>query len=102
MFPLKDPGLCQQVCMTILAPYLADTDKTRFLLPDGIYHRARKIGETANSRNGNGFNVQEFFVGVAEGREEQRAQAFLRRFLKQQSSPVFDLLTTKWEQVQAD
>jgi hypothetical protein len=77
-----------------------ESDKTRFLLPDGIYQRARKIGEVSGARNG--FNVQEFFVAVAEGREEQSGQAFLRRFLKQQSPPVFDLLTTKWVEVQTD
>jgi polyphosphate kinase len=102
MFPLKDPGLCQQVCTTILAPYLADTDKTRFLMHDGIYQRARKLGEASRARNGSGFNVQEFFVSGAEGLEEQTGQAFLRRFLKQQSSPIFDLLMTKWDQVQPD
>ncbi len=102
MFRLKDPALCQQVCATVLAPYFADTEKTRFLLPDGTYQRARKIRAASQPRNGARFNVQEFMIGVTEGREEHSGQASLRRFLKQQSSPVFDLLNTKWDEIQRD
>ena len=99
MFRLKDPALCQQVCTTVLAPYFADTEKTRFLLPDGTYERARNIRTAAHSRNGARFNVQEFLIGMAEGRDEHIQNASLRRFLKEQSSPVFDLLDTNWEEM---
>jgi len=98
MFRLKDPALCQQVCTMVLAPYLADTEKARILLPDGTYARASKLA--AASRNGSRFNVQEFFIGIAEGREEHGLMhAQLDRFLKLQSSPVFDLLSANWEKI---
>ena len=97
MFRLKDPALCEQVCTMVLAPYFADTEKTRFLTQDGTYARESRNGATSPARNGTRFNVQDFLIGVAEGREETGAQAHLTRFLKQQSSPIFDLLSTEWE-----
>ncbi len=97
MFRLRDPALCEQVCRTVLAPYFADTEKTRFLMQDGTYARASRNGAASPARNGTRFNVQDFLIGVAEGREETGAQAQLTRFLKQQSSPIFDLLSTEWE-----
>ncbi len=98
MFRLKDPALCEQVCRMILAPYFADTEKTRFLAQDGTYARASRNGAILPARNGTRFNVQDFLIGVAEGREETGAQAHLTRFLKQQSSPIFDLLSTDWSE----
>jgi polyphosphate kinase len=100
MFPLLDPALCRQVCTTVLAPYFADTEKTRFLLPDGAYERARKTRVGSQPGNGTRFNVQEFLIDVAEGHEEHGMRAHLTRFLKQQSSPVFDLLSTNWDEIQ--
>ena len=100
MFRLKDPALCQQVCTTVLAPYFADTEKTRFLSPDGTYARASQIPALSHSRNGTRFNVQEFFIGAAEGREDHGMHAYLSKFLKVQSSPVFDLLATNWDETE--
>jgi len=102
MFPLNDPALCQEVCVSVLAPYFADTAKTRFLAADGTYERAGKIGSASHSRNGNRFNVQEYFIGLADGREERRAASSLRRFIGRQSSPIFDLLMTKWDEIQRE
>jgi polyphosphate kinase len=39
MFHLKDAVLCDQILREIIAPYMADTEKTRILLPDGDYVR---------------------------------------------------------------
>jgi polyphosphate kinase len=100
MFRLKDPALCQQLCAMVLAPYFADTEKTRFLMPDANYLRASKFYRASQSRNGSRFNVQEFLIGTAEGRANAHKQSQLSRFLKLQSSPVFDLLSTKWEGAQ--
>jgi polyphosphate kinase len=102
MFRLKDPTLCQQLCITVLAPYFADTEKTRFLCQDGIYARASRIRAASPARNGTRFNVQEFLIGAAEGREEHGGSNHVSRFLKLQSSPVFDLLSTKWDEIQCD
>jgi polyphosphate kinase len=102
MFRLKDPALCQQVCTTVLAPYFADTVKTRFLLPDGTYERAYKMRSSASANHVAHFSVQEFLIGVAEGREEHGRQNYLSHFLANHPSPIVDLLTTKWETTGAD
>ena len=99
MFPLVDPALCRQVCTTVLAPYFADTEKTRFLQPDGTYERAGKIRVASQPGNGTRFNVQEFLIDAAEGHEIHGMRAHLSRFLKQQSSPVFDMLSTNWDEI---
>jgi polyphosphate kinase len=99
MFRLKEPALCRQVCETVLAPYFADTEKTRFLMPDGSYAKASKIRTASESKNGSRFNVQESLIAIAEGHDEPGKNAHLARFLKLQSSPVFDLLATKWDEI---
>jgi polyphosphate kinase len=99
MFRLKDPVMCRQVCETVLAPYFADTEKTRFLMPDGSYAKASKIRATSESMNGTRFNVQESLIAAAEGHEQSGKNAHLARFLKLQSSPVFELLATKWDEI---
>jgi hypothetical protein len=38
-------------------------------------------------------------MGIAEGLVDPEKDLHLSRFLKAQSSPVFDLLATKWEEV---
>jgi polyphosphate kinase len=71
MFHLRDEELCQRIFTEVLAPYLADTQKARILLPDGRYVRARQLGGRAGlshgRRNGFHFNVQEFMIALAEG-----------------------------------
>ena len=73
MYHLRDAGLCNQIFTEVLQPYLADTAKTRFLLPDGRYVRTREASKLLRVRNGFHFNVQEFLMGVAEGREDIRS-----------------------------
>ncbi|MGI8773116.1 MAG: polyphosphate kinase 1 [Acidobacteriaceae bacterium] len=61
VFPVRDPQLRARLRNEILAAYLADTAKTRLLLPNGDYARIRQSGPP-------GFNAQDFFMQLAEGR----------------------------------
>jgi polyphosphate kinase len=69
MFHIHDAELCERILTEVVAPYLADTLKTRLLLPSGEYVRPHQAGRLAHSRNGFRFNVQEFLIGFTEGRE---------------------------------
>ncbi|HXY23266.1 MAG TPA: polyphosphate kinase 1 [Candidatus Acidoferrum sp.] len=60
LFPLKDPQLRDRVVSEILAAYLSDTRKARFLGPDGSYSRAR------STRRGSAFSAQEHLMKIAE------------------------------------
>ena len=75
MFHLRNPALCEQVLGEVVAPYMADTEKTRYLLPDGNYVRSREAG-ASRGRNGARFNVQEYLLGLTQG--EVAAQAIPR------------------------
>src|SRR5205814_6876732 len=68
MFPVKDPMLRNRIRHEILSAYLADTVKARVLRRDGTYVRA---WQAAGRRKPpvTGFNAQEFFVTLAEGRQ---------------------------------
>ncbi len=67
MFHLRNPALCDQVLREVVAPYIADTEKTRYLLADGNYVRAREAGTASRARNGARFNAQEYLLGFAQG-----------------------------------
>jgi polyphosphate kinase len=69
MFHLRDAALCRQILTEVVSPYLADTQKTRLLLPSGEYVRSHQAGRFAASRNGFRFNVQEFLIDFVEGRQ---------------------------------
>jgi polyphosphate kinase len=69
IFRLRDPVLCNQIFTEVIAPYLADTLKTRVLMPDGEYVRLHEGRRLAHLRNGHRFNVQEFLIDFIEGRE---------------------------------
>jgi polyphosphate kinase len=69
MFHMRDPELCNQVYSEVIQPYLADTEKTRILQHDGTYVRENSAHAPANAREPFTFNVQEFLIGFAEGRE---------------------------------
>src|SRR5260370_17413660 len=59
--PLLDPGLQTRMKDEILAAYLADNTKVRFLDRNGRYSRLpRRRGEDR-------FSSQDFLIGVAEG-----------------------------------
>jgi polyphosphate kinase len=95
IFRLKDPALCQKVCTEILLPYFADTEKARFLLPSGQY--ARRLPGAGNApTNGTRFNVQDFFIRLAEDREELGALLAPALLEKLQGLPVYEALSAKW------
>jgi polyphosphate kinase len=68
IFRLKDPVLCNQLFTEVIGPYLADTLKTRMLLPDGEYVRLHEARRFAGLRNSHRFNAQEFLIDFTEGR----------------------------------
>jgi hypothetical protein len=94
MFRLKDAALCRKVCGMILAPYLADTEKARFLQPDGVYTRSPRKGG-ARHPGGHHFNVQEFLVRAAENGEEGESEValFFPR-LQARSSAIAEFFST--------
>jgi polyphosphate kinase len=100
MFRLKDRELCQQVCGMILAPYLADTEKARLLLPDGTYSRAHKGGGTSRSRTGTRFSVQEFLMRLSEEQEGAETPGDRPPVLKLRKSPMFEMLSRNWNETQ--
>jgi polyphosphate kinase len=72
LFPLKNPLLRDRVLHEILAAYLADNVKARFLQSDGRYLRAWQSAHGRSRRPPHGkavFNAQEFLVALAEGKE---------------------------------
>src|SRR5208283_225014 len=82
MFQLKDPVLCDQILTQVVAPYLADTQKTRFLLSSGEYVRGREARAISGARNGFHFNAQEYLIGFVQGNKEAQSPPALPRFLK--------------------
>ncbi|HMD30304.1 MAG TPA: polyphosphate kinase 1 [Candidatus Acidoferrales bacterium] len=70
MFNLEDPVLRHQVLTQVLAPYLADTAKTRYMLPTGEYVRGREAKAVSGAKNGYHFNAQDFLIDFAIGRKE--------------------------------
>jgi polyphosphate kinase len=61
IFPVRDPALRARLRNEILAAYLADTEKSRIMQPDGSYLRAH---DTATQP----FNAQEFFIRLVESK----------------------------------
>jgi polyphosphate kinase len=59
VFPVRDKHLRELLRQEVLAPYLADTAKTRWLMPDGQY--VRPASKAAP------FSAQEFLIHLAEG-----------------------------------
>ncbi len=82
IFHLRDAVLHQQILTEVVAPYLADTQKTRLLLPTGEYVRWQESAKLAHSRDGFRFNVQQFFIDFAEGRESLQSVPAPPSFLK--------------------
>ncbi|HEX4020035.1 MAG TPA: polyphosphate kinase 1 [Acidobacteriaceae bacterium] len=64
VFPVLDPLLRQRLRDDILSAYLADTRKTRWLLPSGEYIRAANPLDTSSVA----FSAQEYFMRQAEGK----------------------------------
>ncbi len=64
VFPVLDPQLRQRIRDDIFGAYLADTRKTRWLLPSGRYIRSK------NSHEATAFSAQDYFIRQVEGRDE--------------------------------
>jgi polyphosphate kinase len=70
LFPLKNPLLRDRVAHEILAAYLADNVKARFLQKDGRYLRSWQSPKGRSKQPPRGaaaFSAQDFLIGVAEG-----------------------------------
>jgi polyphosphate kinase len=70
LFPLKNPLLRDRVVHEILASYLADTVKVRFLQKDGSYLRPWQSARGHSKKPPRGsaaFSSQDFLLGLAEG-----------------------------------
>src|ERR1700687_3126080 len=70
LFPLKNPLLRDRIVHEILAAYLADNVKSRFLQKDGRYLRAWQSPRGRSKsppRGAAAFNAQDFLIGLAEG-----------------------------------
>jgi polyphosphate kinase len=76
LFPLKNPLLRDRVVHEILAAYLADNVKARFLQSDGRYLRSWQSARGRGRKPPSGhaaFNSQEFLIALAEGKETPEA-----------------------------
>jgi polyphosphate kinase len=82
MFHLRNAALCNQVIRDVVGPYLADTEKTRILLPDGEYVRGRQARAASHSRNGFHFNAQEFLLEFAQAANSSLEPPPLPSYLK--------------------
>jgi hypothetical protein len=89
------------VCTEILLPYFADTEKVRFLLPTGQYAR-RLPGVSHVPTNGTRFNVQDFFIGLAEDREGGNVLLPPVLLEKLQGLPMYGALSAKWMEETAE
>jgi polyphosphate kinase len=72
LFPLKDPLLRDRVVHEILAVYLADNVKARFLQRDGRYLRSWQSPRGRSRKPPSGraaFSSQDFLISLAEGKE---------------------------------
>ncbi len=70
LFPLRNPLLRDRVVHEILAAYLADNVKSRFLQKDGRYLRPWQPARGRSKRAPRGaaaFSAQDFLIGLAEG-----------------------------------
>jgi polyphosphate kinase len=70
LFPLKNPLLRDRVVHEVLAAYLADNVKARFLQQDGRYLRSWQSPKGRSKRPPKGaaaFSAQDFLIGLAEG-----------------------------------
>ena len=68
LFPVKDELLRQRIRQEILESYLADNLKSRILQRDGSYIRAWRLQGRRRPPTIDGFNAQEFLIGLAEGK----------------------------------
>jgi polyphosphate kinase len=91
LFPLKNPLLRDRVVHEVLAAYMADNVKSRFLQSDGRYLRAWQSPRGRSKRPPRGkaaFSAQDFLIGLAEGTTtpEEIPDAIPRRIRRDRGS----------------
>src|SRR5262249_42902826 len=69
MFPIRSEVLRRRVIEEILHNYLRDNTKSRLMRADGSYVRGLPNAGAQPSRNGLGFNVQDFFIKIAQEKQ---------------------------------
>jgi len=69
LVPVRDVLLRERIRHEILEAYLQDNRKARLLQRDGSYVHTRRLRKPSGSRQKlAGFNAQEFFMALAEGK----------------------------------
>jgi len=68
LVPVRDEFIRDRIRHEILDALLQDNRKARLLQRDGTYIHTRKIRRGRLRQKIDGFNAQEFFVGLAEGK----------------------------------
>jgi hypothetical protein len=68
VFPVRDPELAARLRNEVLAAYLADTAKSRFLRHDGVYFHPTPSTDDTGTPMFKEFNVQEFLMQLAESK----------------------------------
>ncbi len=101
IFRLKDRALCQKVCSEILLPYFADTQKTRHLSQTGLYRTATTRG-SSRPEDERSFNVQEFFMNVAQNHSPFNGALPAAVSGRLRASPVYDILSAIWDAPKAE
>jgi polyphosphate kinase len=69
MFPVRNDVLRRRVIEEILDNYLRDNTKSRLMRADGSYVRAVPNAGVHASGNGLSFNVQDFFIELAQAKQ---------------------------------
>jgi polyphosphate kinase len=93
MFQLKDPLLCEKVCRDVLAPYLADNEKARFLLANGTYTALN--GHSGRSDSASRFNAQEHFMHPAQDLRNGKGGSLDHHRANRASSALLQFLTER-------
>ena len=76
LFPLKSAPLRDRVLHEILAAYMADNVKARFLQKDGRYLRSWQSPRGRSRKPPSGraaFSTQDFLIALAEGKQTPEA-----------------------------
>ncbi len=68
MVPVRDELIRERIRREILDAFLQDNRKARLLQPDGSYLHTRRVRRGRTRLKADGFNAQEFFMGLAEGK----------------------------------
>jgi len=68
LVPVRDVLIRERIRYEILDALLQDNRKARLLQRDGSYIHTRRLKQGRSRQKADGFNAQEFFMGLAEGK----------------------------------